>query len=115
MFGREWLSTEGARLRALLARRLPGVNRGAAILRAWQGIKAATHVAVGTVVARPDMMTAVLGAAFVLTTLGVFVFDLHVRYRDAIAGAKASALSYAEILSAHTALTFDSIDRVVLE
>jgi PAS domain S-box-containing protein len=66
-------------------------------------------------VARPDKLTVIVTIAFVVTTLGVFIFDLHSRYHDGIAVSKASTLSYAQILAEHTARTLEGVDHILKE
>jgi hypothetical protein len=61
----------------------------------------------------PDKLTVIVTLAFVATTLGVFVVDLHSRYHEAIAAAKTSALSYAQILAEHTARTLEGVDHIL--
>src|SRR5262245_7883319 len=63
----------------------------------------------------PDKLTVIVTIAFVLTTLGVFVVDLHSRHHEAIAAAKASTLSYAQVLAEHTARTLEGVDRILQE
>jgi PAS domain S-box-containing protein len=112
----ELLFAKVSRLGAKLsASWLPVGHLSGAILQGCGALKARTSTIVGRLVAGPDRTTAVLCAAFVLAILGLFVFDLHVRYRDAIADAKTLTLSYAEILAEHTARTFESVDHILEE
>lgn len=60
-------------------------------------------------------MLAALGALFSTAIIVLFFVDLHGRYWDRIAAAKTDAQSFAKILAEHTVLTFDDIDRVLLE
>jgi diguanylate cyclase (GGDEF)-like protein/PAS domain S-box-containing protein len=55
-------------------------------------------------------------AASALFTAGIvvaFLFDLHGRYHSAIEDAQRSARSFAEVLSEHTARTFEAVDRML--
>src|SRR6266481_5641709 len=63
----------------------------------------------------PGLSLAALGLVFSAATIVLFLTDLETRYRDRIAGAKANAQSFATVLAAHTALTFEEVDRVLLE
>ena len=56
-----------------------------------------------------------LGALLCLSTIALFLTDLQTRYRDRIAAAKTDAQSFANILAEHTALSFEEVDRVLLE
>jgi diguanylate cyclase (GGDEF)-like protein len=58
---------------------------------------------------------AALGVVVSAATIILFLTDLQGRYWDGIAAAKADAQSYATILAEHTALTFEEVDRVLLE
>src|SRR6478736_8361088 len=63
----------------------------------------------------PGAPIAALGAVLCFATVALFLTDLQVRYRDRIAAAKTDAQSFANILAEHTALTFEEVDRVLLE
>ena len=63
----------------------------------------------------PGSKLAALGALFSAAIIILFLLDLHGRYWDRIATAKTDAQSFAKILAEHTVLTFDDIDRVLLE
>jgi diguanylate cyclase (GGDEF)-like protein len=56
-----------------------------------------------------------LGVLLSVATVVLFLVDLQSRYDDRIATAKTDAQSFATVLAAHTALTFEDIDRVLLE
>jgi diguanylate cyclase (GGDEF)-like protein len=58
---------------------------------------------------------AALGALLSISTVLLFLVDLQARYWDRIATAKTEAQSFAKILAEHTALTFDEIDKALLE
>lgn len=57
----------------------------------------------------------ILGILFSLVVIALFLVDLAVRYREAVASAKTDALNLSAILAEHAALTFEDIDRVLLE
>ena len=63
----------------------------------------------------PGAPIAALGALLCLSTIVLFLTDLESRYWDRIAAAKTDARSFARILADHTALTFEDVDRVLLE
>ena len=63
----------------------------------------------------PGTSIAILGIVLSLSTIALFLTDLQVRYRERIATAKTDARSFAKLLADHTALTFDDIDRILLE
>jgi diguanylate cyclase (GGDEF)-like protein len=63
----------------------------------------------------PAAPIATLGALLCLSTIALFLTDLQTRYKDRIAAAKTDALSFANILAEHTALSFEEVDRVLLE
>lgn len=63
----------------------------------------------------PGAPIAALGALLCLSTIVLFLTDLESRYLDRIAAAKTDAQSFARILADHTALTFEDVDRVLLE
>ena len=56
-----------------------------------------------------------LGVVISVATIVLFVVDLQARYWDRIAAAKADAQSFATILAEHAVLTFEDVDRVLLE
>ncbi|MDB5515095.1 MAG: hypothetical protein JWQ17_1853, partial [Tardiphaga sp.] len=58
---------------------------------------------------------AALGVFFAALIIVVFLVDLQARYRAVLSEAKREALNIAEILAEHTALTFEGIDRTLLE
>jgi diguanylate cyclase (GGDEF)-like protein len=63
----------------------------------------------------PGSSLTVLGVMLSLAIVILFLTDLATRYRDAIATAKTDAQSFAKILADHAALTFEDVDRVLLE
>ena len=63
----------------------------------------------------PGSSIAALGALLSLATVSVFLVDLQARYWDRIATAKTDAQSFAKVLAEHTALTFDEVDKTLLE
>src|SRR5882724_5112657 len=63
----------------------------------------------------PGSLPAVLGILLCLVTVVIFLTDLQARYHDRIATAKADAQSFAKILAEHAALTFEDVDRALLE
>jgi hypothetical protein len=62
---------------------------------------------------RPKGAIAAVGIFFAVAIFGVFLADLHARYRAEIDHAAHSARDYAEILAEHTALTFEAVDRAL--
>jgi hypothetical protein len=62
---------------------------------------------------RPNGAIAAFGIFFAVAIFGVFLADLHARYRAEIDHAAHSARDYAEILAEHTALTFEAVDRAL--
>jgi diguanylate cyclase (GGDEF)-like protein len=63
----------------------------------------------------PGSSLMALGVLLSAVTIVLFLADLEARYRERIATAKADAQSFARILGEHTALTFEDVDRVLLE
>src|SRR6202022_3986746 len=63
----------------------------------------------------PGSSLIALGVLLSAVTIVLFLADLEARYRERIATAKADAQSFARILAEHTALTFEDVDRVLLE
>lgn len=63
----------------------------------------------------PASPIAALGVLLSFATIVLFLTDLQTRYWERIAAAKTDAGSFARILAEHAALTFDDIDRVLLE
>lgn len=57
----------------------------------------------------------ILGLLFSAAIVASFLVDLGARYREAIASAQTDALNLAAILAEHAAVTFEDIDRVLLE
>ena len=57
----------------------------------------------------------ILGLLFSFVVVALFLVDLAVRYREAVASAKTDALNLSAILAEHAAMTFEDIDRVLLE
>jgi PAS domain S-box-containing protein len=56
-----------------------------------------------------------LSVLFCAGTVLLFLVDLGTRYRAAIGTAKESAQSFADVLSEHTARTFEVVDRALVE
>jgi diguanylate cyclase (GGDEF)-like protein len=67
-----------------------------------------------SVVRSPGAPVAALGALLCLSTIVLFLADLQTRYWSRIAQAKADAQSFAKVLTEHTVLTFEDIDRALL-
>ena len=63
----------------------------------------------------PGAPIAALGVLLSVATIVLFVTDLEARYWDRIATAKKDAQSFARVLAEHTALTFEDVDRALLE
>jgi signal transduction histidine kinase/DNA-binding response OmpR family regulator len=64
---------------------------------------------------RSAFLQAALGVSFAASIVFLFSIDLRLRYEDAISQGKKTALNFAEILSEHTALTFEGVERTLLE
>jgi hypothetical protein len=63
----------------------------------------------------PGSSLTAFGLVFSVATIVLFLTDLQTRYWERIAAAKTDAKSFATILAEHTALTFEDVDRVLLE
>jgi diguanylate cyclase (GGDEF)-like protein len=63
----------------------------------------------------PGASLAAIGVLLCLATIALFLADLQSRYRERIAAAKTDAQNFAKILAEHTALTFDDVDKALLE
>jgi diguanylate cyclase (GGDEF)-like protein len=63
----------------------------------------------------PASSLTALGVVLSVATIVLFLTDLQARYQDRIATAKTDAQSFARILAEHTALTFEDVDRALLE
>jgi diguanylate cyclase (GGDEF)-like protein len=63
----------------------------------------------------PGSSVTILGVVFSLVVVVLFIVDLGIRYREAVASAKTDALNLSAILAEHAAVTFEDIDRVLLE
>ena len=63
----------------------------------------------------PGSSVTILGVVFSLVVVALFLVDLGIRYREAVASAKTDALNLSAILAEHAAVTFEDIDRVLLE
>lgn len=63
----------------------------------------------------PGSSVTILGLLFSLVVVALFLVDLGIRYREAVASAKTDALNLSAILAEHAAVTFEDIDRVLLE
>ncbi|MGY8632194.1 PAS-domain containing protein [Bradyrhizobium sp. 14AA] len=57
----------------------------------------------------------ILGLLFSTAIVALFLVDLGTRYRGAVASARTDALNLAAILAEHAAVTFEDIDRILLE
>src|SRR5580700_1419460 len=64
---------------------------------------------------RPSRALAVFSVLLVVAIVTLFSLDLNSRYRAGIADAERSAGSFAELLSEHTARTFEAVDRTLHE
>src|ERR1700712_3546993 len=64
---------------------------------------------------RSAVLQTVTGIAFAASIIMMFSIDLRFRYDDAIEQGKKTAMNFAEILSEHTALTFESVERTLRE
>src|SRR5882724_13475536 len=62
----------------------------------------------------PGAPVAALGALLCLSTIVLFLTDLQTRYWSRIAQARADAQSFAKVLTEHTVLTFEDVDRALL-
>jgi diguanylate cyclase (GGDEF)-like protein/PAS domain S-box-containing protein len=58
-------------------------------------------------------MLAAFGVVFAGLIVVLFLVDLNLRYRDAVASAEQQARSYAEVLAQHSARTFEGVDRAM--
>lgn len=65
--------------------------------------------------ATPSRLLAALGIFFAVSSAALFLVDLQKRYDDALTEGKKSALSFAEVLAAHTKLTFATVDKALHE
>ncbi|MDR6660614.1 diguanylate cyclase (GGDEF)-like protein/PAS domain S-box-containing protein [Tardiphaga robiniae] len=63
----------------------------------------------------PGFSLVVLGVFFATSIIVVFLVNLQARHHAALSEARKAALNIAEILAEHTALTFEGIDRTLLE
>jgi diguanylate cyclase (GGDEF)-like protein/PAS domain S-box-containing protein len=63
----------------------------------------------------PGSSLVALGVLLSAAVIALFLTDLEARYQARIAAAKADALSFATILADHAALTFEDVDRALLE
>ncbi len=64
---------------------------------------------------RSAVLQTVTGIAFAVSIVVIFSIDLLFRYDDAIEQGKKTAMNFAEILSEHTALTFENVERTLRE
>jgi len=64
---------------------------------------------------RSAVWQTVTGVAFAVSIVVMFSIDLRLRYDDAIEQGKKTAMNFAEILSEHTALTFENVERTLRE
>jgi diguanylate cyclase (GGDEF)-like protein len=67
-----------------------------------------------SMVRSPGAPVAALGALLCLSTIVLFLADLQTRYWSRIAQAKADAQRFARVLTEHTVLTFEDVDRALL-
>src|SRR3954451_10490429 len=79
-------------------------NHRNAMLRAWRKLAGS-----------PGSSVTILGLLFSFVVVTLFLVDLAARYREAVASAKTDALNLSAILAEHAAVTFEDIDRVLLE
>jgi len=63
----------------------------------------------------PGSSLAALGVLLSVATILIFLADLQTRYWDRIASAKNDTQNFAKILAEHAALTFDDVERTLLE
>ena len=63
----------------------------------------------------PAYLQAALGVFFAASIALLFLFDLQMRYREAIADGKKTLLNFSEILAEQTALSFESIESTLRE
>lgn len=68
-----------------------------------------------TLTRSPGAGMATLGLLLSAAIVVLFLVDLRGRYQDRIATAKTDAQSFASILAEHAALTFEDVDRLLLE
>ena len=64
---------------------------------------------------RSTRLQAATGLLFAASIVLLFSIDLRFRYQNAIAQGEKTALNFAEVLSEHTALTFESVERTLRE
>jgi diguanylate cyclase (GGDEF)-like protein len=79
-------------------------NHRNAMLRSWRRLAGS-----------PGSSVTILGLLFSFVVVTLFLVDLAVRYREAVASAKTDALNLSAILAEHAAVTFEDIDRVLFE
>ena len=70
---------------------------------------------VRTKLKRSAVLQTATGVAFAAAIVALFSVDLWFRYGDAIEQGKMTAMNFAEILSEHTALTFENVERTLRE
>lgn len=75
-----------------------------AMLKAWQKLARS-----------PGSSVTILGLLFSAVIVALFFVDLATRYREAVTSARTDAANLAAILAEHAAVTFEDIDRVLLE
>jgi hypothetical protein len=61
------------------------------------------------------VLQTVVGIAIAASIIVLFSMDLRFRYQSAVRQGEKTALEFAEVLSEHTALTFDSVERTLRE
>jgi len=75
------------------------------------GLASLLRAAARKLSSRPKGTIAAFGIFFAVAISAVFLADLHARYLATIDASEHSARNYAEVLAAHTALTFEAVDR----
>ena len=63
----------------------------------------------------PSRLLGAIGIVFAVSSVVLFAVDLQKRHNDALTEGKKSASSFAEILAAHTKLTFTTVDKTLQE
>lgn len=64
---------------------------------------------------RSAVLQTAIGVAVAVSIVALFAIDLRLRHDDAIEQGKKTAMNFAEILSEHTALTFENVERTLRE
>jgi hypothetical protein len=63
----------------------------------------------------PNCTVTAVSALIIAAIVVAFLLDLNSRYHAGIENAQSSARSFAEVLSEHTARTFEAVDRTLLQ